>query len=118
MTGSLASSIQVIPTALEDDYDFCDQIFSFAIFVLNNGSAPVRIKEVGLMQPKQKKMPLSSAFLEGILALPAILEPQSQFQAIFQPEQEGKDFYVSAYVETEDGTIIEGKSYDLTLLSE
>lgn len=112
------SSIQVIPRLLSEGFNLTDQLFSFAIFVLNNGSVPVRIKEIGLMRPKAQKSPLGSPFLDGISGLPAVLEPQAQFRAIFHPEQDARDIYVSAYIETEDGTIIEGKSYDLTLLSE
>ena len=118
MTQTQMPSIQVIPRMLADDFDLMDQLFSFAIFVLNNGNAPITIKEVGLMRPKAQKTQLKSPFLDGIKALPAVLQPRAQFRVIFHPEQDARDVYVSAYVETEDGTIIEGKSYDLTLLSE
>ena len=118
MSQAAAQSIKVIPRMMGDQHDFIDQMLSFVIFVMNDGSQPVTINEIGLMQKKKKKMPLKAPMLNGIKGFPAVLPPQGQFSAIFHPDSTGKNVYTSAYVETDDGTVIEGKSYDLTLLSE
>ncbi len=103
--------IEVVPTLLNEQYDIMHQLFAFAIVVKNNGNAPIIVKEIGLMGLKGKKNPIYSTF-------PTVLEANARFQAVFYPDYDNENFYISAYVETADGKITTGKSKDLFCLNE